>query len=187
MGIKLISFTNVKSTNDEAIRLIKKNITRPTLIITKKQSKGRGQMGKKWLSITGNLFLSIFFEINHKKINFKQYAILNAFIIRKILSKYVLKKIKIKWPNDLLIDRKKVCGILQEVINHKEKKFMIVGVGINTLSSPNIFELQATNLCQYSKKKIDNKKILKDIKKIYEIFINQINRKNFSDLKNKFK
>ena len=64
---------------------------------------------------------------------------------------------------------------------------MIVGVGINTLSSPNIFELQATNLCQYSKKKIDNKKILKDIKKIYEIFINQINRKNFSDLKNKFK
>ena len=80
MGIKLISFTNVKSTNDEAIRLIKKNITRPTLIITKKQSKGRGQMGKKWLSITGNLFLSIFFEINHKKINFKQYAILNALI-----------------------------------------------------------------------------------------------------------
>ena len=49
----------------------------------------------------GNLFISIFFEID-QKINFKQFAILNAFLLRKLLSKFISKKIKIKWPNDLL-------------------------------------------------------------------------------------
>ena len=73
MKIKLIKFKNVESTNDEAIKLIKKNILRPALITSERQSRGRGRMGKKWLSLKGNLFLSIYFEINHKKINLKQY------------------------------------------------------------------------------------------------------------------
>ena len=60
---------------------------------------------------------------------------------------------------------KKVCGILQEIIAHEDKKFMIVGVGINTLVSPVIFEPQTTNL-SVIQKKVDNNKILKDIKKI---------------------
>ena len=187
MKIKSINHQNVESTNDEAIKLIKKNISQPTMITSKMQSKGRGQMGKKWLSLKGNLFFSIFFEINEKKINFKQYAKLNAYLVRGVLSKYIYKKIKIKWPNDLLIDQKKVCGILQEIINHKEKKFMIVGVGINTLASPVIFEPKTTNLSNYSKKRADNNKILKDIKKTYEIFINQIKRYNYLHIKENIK
>ena len=75
----------------------------------------------------GNLFISIFFEINQKRINFKQFAILNAFLIKKIITKYASKKIDIKWPNDLLIKREKVCGILQEVIDYNNKKFLIIG------------------------------------------------------------
>ena len=94
MKIKSISHQSVESTNDEAIKLIKKNISQPTLITTKRQTKGRGRMGKKWLSLKGNLFFSIFFEINEKKISFKQYTKLNAFLIRKVLSKYILKKLR---------------------------------------------------------------------------------------------
>ncbi len=187
MKIKSINHQNVESTNDEAIKLIKKDISQPTMITSKMQSKGRGQMGKKWLSLKGNLFFSIFFEINEKKINFKQYAKLNAYLVRGVLSKYIYKKIRIKWPNDLLIEQKKVCGILQEIINHKEKKFMIVGVGINTLASPVIFEPKTTNLSNYSKKRADNNKILKDIKKTYEIFINQIKRYNYLYIKENIK
>ena len=67
MKIKLIKFKSVKSTNDIAIKLIKKNKTQPTLISSEKQTKGRGTMGKKWISQKGNLFISIFFEINQKK------------------------------------------------------------------------------------------------------------------------
>ena len=67
MKIKLIKFKSVRSTNDTAIKLIKKNLIIPILIFTENQTKGRGTMGKKWISIKGNLFLSILFKINLKK------------------------------------------------------------------------------------------------------------------------
>ena len=68
MKIKLRKFTIVKSTNDVAIKLIKKNIIEPTMITTKKQTNGRGTIGKKWVSKKGNLFFSLFFKINQKKL-----------------------------------------------------------------------------------------------------------------------
>ena len=183
MKIKSVKLKVVDSTNNEAIKLIKKNTTQPTLITSERQLKGRGRMGKKWISIKGNLFLTIFFEMSGSKINVKQYTKLNAYLISKILSKYIFKKIKVKWPNDLLIEQKKVCGILQEIINHKKKKFMIVGIGINTINSPINFKIKTTNLSNYSKKRVDNNKILKDIKNTYEKFIRQTRICNYLYLK----
>ena len=88
MKFTLKSFKSVKSTNDTAINLIKKNFTKPTIVTSERQKKGRGTMGKKWVSQKGNLFLSIFFEINPSKINFKHYAILNALIIKNFKQVY---------------------------------------------------------------------------------------------------
>ena len=86
MKINVIKYKKVKSTNDTALKLIKKNITKPTLVTTEKQTNGRGRVGKKWISKTGNLFISLFFKFDQKKINFKQFAILNAFLLKKVLS-----------------------------------------------------------------------------------------------------
>ena len=94
------------------------------MIVSEIQTHGRGTMGKKWISQKGNLFISIFFEMNQKNINFKHFAILNAFLLKNVLSKQFPKKIKIKWPNDLLHNNKKICGILQEVVNYKDKRFL---------------------------------------------------------------
>ena len=96
MKIKIFRFKKVKSTNDIAIQLIKKNKTKATLISSHEQTKGKGTMGKKWISKKGNLYLSMRFQIDYTKINFKQYAILNDLLRRKILSKYISKKINIK-------------------------------------------------------------------------------------------
>ena len=60
----------MKSTNDIALKLIKKNISDPTLIITEKQTNGRGRIGKKWVSKKGNLFISLFFKFDQKKNKF---------------------------------------------------------------------------------------------------------------------
>ena len=187
MKIKVIKFKSVKSTNDVAHKLIKKNMLEPTLISSEKQTKGRGTMGKKWISQKGNLFLSIFFSINNKKITHNQLTFLNAYLVRNILSKYVFKKINIKWPNDLLIEKKKICGILQEVIYFKEKHFLIIGIGINTYYSPKIENFKTSSLQKFTKKKINNNKILADIKKKYEALIINIEKHKFSYLKKKFK
>ena len=92
MKIKLKKYKIVKSTNDVAIKLIKKNVVDPTLIISNKQTAGRGRVGKKWISKEGNLFMTIFFKLDQNKINFKQFAVLNAFLLRKLISKNYFKK-----------------------------------------------------------------------------------------------
>ena len=123
--IKIKRFNSVKSTNDEAIKMIRKKISRPTIIIALSQTKGRGTMGKKWISMEGNIFVSIFFRFNPKKIKFNQFAVINPFLIKNAIQKYSKHTIKIKWPNDLLIKGKKFCGILQEVIDYNNKKYTI--------------------------------------------------------------
>ena len=185
MQLKIIKMKRVQSTNSVALKLIKKKISKPTLITSLTQINGRGTMGKKWISIKGNLFISIFFEINQQRINFRQYALLNAYICKNIITKFTKKKIDIKWPNDLLIKKEKICGILQEVVNFNAKTFLIIGFGINTNSSPIIKNYKATSLSSILKKKINNNKILKEIHKEYEKFIPQTKKYNFVKLKKK--
>ncbi len=187
MKMQIKKFKKVKSTNDIAINLIKKSISKPTLIITESQTNGRGRIGKKWISKKGNLFISLFFKFNPKKINFKQFSVLNALVIKKAISSKILKKIKIKWPNDLLINNKKFCGILQEVIKFKNYNYLVVGIGLNTNIDPQNKSFKSTCLKNILNKKIDNQKILKNIKIVYEKFIKEKDKLSFLKLKRKYK
>ena len=92
MKLRLIKMKSVQSTNSIALRLIEKKKLKPTLITSVIQTNGRGTMGKKWISIKGNLFISIFFEIKRKTINYKQYALLNAYLLKNIITKFSKKK-----------------------------------------------------------------------------------------------
>jgi len=181
MKIKLLRFKRVKSTNNIALKLTKKRNSSPTMIVSEIQTHGRGTMGKNWISQKGNLFISIFFEMKYKNIDFKHFAILNAHLIKKAISKQFPKKIKIKWPNDLLHNNKKICGILQEVVNYKDKRFLVVGIGVNTNLEPKNKAFLSTSLKKIMNKNIDNNKVLKDIKTIYEKFLTKA--KSYSYLK----
>ncbi len=180
MKFKISKFKKVKSTNEEAIKLIKKNKIKPTIITAVEQTKGKGTMGKKWVSKKGNMFVSIFFQISSYKIKFREFSILNAQILRSVLNKYSKFEIKIKWPNDILIKKKKLSGILQEIITHKKKKYLIIGVGINTVSAPNSKKFKAISLASCSRRKVANQLILKDIKKSYESLLIDIRNDKFS-------
>ena len=187
MKLKIVKFKSVKSTNDEAIKLIRSNKCPLGLVLADYQIKGRGTMGKKWISYKGNIFISIFFKVNLIKIQIEHYLIINAKIIKKILNEYTKKIIKIKNPNDLLIDKKKICGILQEVIEHKKKKYLITGIGINTKISPSNKDFKCTSLKINSSKKISNKIIIDKIKKNYDKLIYDINNHNSLYVKKKYK
>ncbi len=166
MKIKKFFFKKVKSTNETSIRLIKKN-HKNGFVITEVQTSGKGQIGKKWISKKGNIFLSIFFIIN-SNLRIKKITNLNLNIVNKIINKYSQKKTSIKKPNDIMINRQKVCGILQEIIFHNNKKYLIVGIGINLLNSPYISGYPTTYLYKYSKKKIYKLQLAMKIKKEFE-------------------
>ena len=187
MKLKIVKYKNIKSTNDKAIKLIRSDKYLLGLVSTNSQTNGRGTMGKKWISCKGNIFISIFFKVNFLKIKIENYLIINAKIIKKILLEYTKKIIKIKKPNDLLIDGKKICGILQEVIDHKKEKYLITGIGINTKIFPLNKNFKSTSLKINSIKNISNKIIIDKIMKNYDKLIYDINNRNSLYIKNKYK
>ena len=103
------------------------------------------------------------------------------------MSKYSKQIIKIKKPNDLTIDGNKICGILQEVIEHKKEKYLITGVGINTKISPTNKNFKSTSLKINSSKNISNKIIIDKIIKNYDKLIYDINNHNSLYVKKKYK
>jgi len=174
MKFKVFRFKKVKSTNNTAIRILKNSNIHYGMISSETQNNGRGQYGKKWISYKGNLFVSFFFKLDNLKISFKQLTKLNCLLVRKILSTYYKKKIIYKKPNDLLIDKKKICGILQETLIKLDKKYLIVGVGINLIKSPYIKNYPTTNLKELLNKKVSKIKIENQLKKIFELKLTKL-------------
>ena len=170
MRIKIIKYNSVDSTNNVAIRRIKKGKIEPTLIIANSQKKGRGQYGRQWVSYKGNIFITIYFNFE-KKIGIKSLSKKVYTILKKSLEKFVNEKITIKLPNDLLIKGCKVCGILQETVNYNNNKYFIIGIGINLIKSPKIVNKHVSFLQKYNNNKIKKTEIYKKIKKNFEKFI----------------
>jgi len=174
MRFKIFRFKKVESTNNSAIRIIKNSNTDYGMVIANKQKSGRGQYGKKWISYNGNLFISFFYKLDHLTISLKTITKINCLLVKKLLSIYYKKKIIFKKPNDLLINKKKICGILQEKISKLNKKYLIVGIGINLIKNPNLKNYPTTNLNELLNKKVSKNKIEKQIKKIFEIRLTKL-------------
>ena len=81
MKIKLKIYKKVKSTNDIALKLIKKNNSHPMLVTSKEQTNGRGRVGKKWISRKGNLFISLFFKLDQKWVLFNNFYAKNLLLL----------------------------------------------------------------------------------------------------------
>tara|TARA_Y100000591_G_scaffold254501_1_gene226212 strand:+ start:49 stop:585 length:537 start_codon:yes stop_codon:yes gene_type:complete len=168
MRLKKFKFKRVDSTNNTAIRIIRETNYNLGMVVAETQAKGRGQYGRKWISLKGNLFVSFFNELNKTNLSINSITKVNCLLIKKLLSKFTRKKILFKKPNDLLIDRKKICGILQEVIFVKDKKFLITGIGINIIKNPKIRNFPATNLQEVTKKSISKLGIENKLKQLFE-------------------
>ena len=171
MKFKIIKYNRVNSTNDTAISLIKKKKYENGIVYALSQKKGRGRFGKKWVSKKGNFFASIFFRLKKNYPSAKEFSLINPVLNINVLSKYCgTKNTFFKLPNDIFINKKKICGILQEVIFEGSKKYLIIGIGINLLSNPNIYNYPSTNIYKETQKKPKISEILNEIRYVYEDF-----------------
>lgn len=134
--VKVIQLEEVDSTNSYGKKLIDK-FEDKTAIITKKQTSGRGRLNRSWVDLgEENLFLSIILKPSEtfKEIypNLTQYL---SVVLCKVIESYGIKT-QIKWPNDVLIDGKKIAGILSETVMQGQKlKGIVLGVGVNLNSN----------------------------------------------------
>ena len=168
MKFKKFKYKKVKSTNDTAIRIIKNSNLKFGMIVSDTQVNGKGQRGNKWFSYKGNLFVSFFHELKNLNISLNSLTEINCLLVKKILNRYYKKKITFKKPNDLLINKKKISGILQEIISISDKKFLIIGIGINLVKSPKIKDYPTTSLFELTNNYINKSKFENQLKEIFE-------------------
>ena len=187
MKFEIFKFESVTSTNDAAINLIKEEKKKIGCIYADTQTKGRGTRGKEWISTQGNLFGSIFFPLKKNYPPFNEFSIINPVIISSVIEHFCERKnISFKWPNDVFVNGKKICGILQELITSNSKKFLVIGIGVNIVSNPNInTKYQTTNILSETKKKPSIKEIVNLIISSYEKFFINLHSYNYTDFKKK--
>lgn len=133
-----IELEETTSTND-AVKEIDGD---KTIITAKRQTAGRGRIGRKWFSQEGNLFLS---QIMQSNTPMSELCFIASLSVAETLDDIIKKSsIGIKWPNDVLLNEKKVCGILLEKAENKT----IIGLGVNLVSHPQLSETkyQTTDL-----------------------------------------
>lgn len=163
--VKVIQLEEVDSTNSYGKKLIDK-FEDKTAIITKKQTSGRGRLNRSWVDLgEENLFLSIILKpsetFNEIYPNLTQYL---SVTLCKVIESYGIQT-QIKWPNDVLIDGKKIAGILSETVMQGQKlKGIVLGVGVNLNSNQEkinaIPNKIATSLNIETQKAIDLKEFL---------------------------
>ena len=174
--MSLIKLNAIPSTNSYLRALSSENrLEDYTVVITENQTAGRGQRGTSWVSEPDkNLTFSVFKDVS--AINLKQpflISIVTSLAVLRALNTLAIPKLSIKWPNDILAENKKICGILIEnVIKNKQYKASIIGIGVNI--NQNRFD----NLPQASSLKIITgrvfnseevmKAILKELKKSFK-------------------
>ena len=187
MKFEIFKFEKVTSTNDIAINLIKKEQKESGCVYADIQTKGRGTYGREWISDKGNLFGSIFFPLKNNYPPFNEFSMINPLIISDVIKHFCeMKNINLKFPNDIFVNGKKICGILQELIVSNNRKFLIIGIGVNIISNPEINdEYQATNILLETQKRPMIKEIIDLIISSYEKFFINLNSYNYEHFKKK--
>jgi BirA family biotin operon repressor/biotin-[acetyl-CoA-carboxylase] ligase len=138
IGQRVTYYPSLPSTMDEAKRQAQKGAREGTVIIAGEQTAGRGRVKRAWLSPRGSLALSI---ILHPEMGYLSSLIMVASLgVVHCLEKVAGLKSEIKWPNDVLINGKKVCGILIESeVKGNRADYAILGIGINVNLKPSDF------------------------------------------------
>lgn len=132
-GKKIYSYSKVESTNDIAYRLAEQKAEEGTVVIATEQTKGKGRADHYWFSPCGGLWLSLVLRPSMTSSSISRLSILGALgITASIKRMFPLLSPRIRWPNDAIINGKKVGGVLCRAKNEQRKAvFAIIGIGVN--------------------------------------------------------
>ncbi|HOW57554.1 MAG TPA: biotin--[acetyl-CoA-carboxylase] ligase, partial [Smithellaceae bacterium] len=133
IGHNLYYYPSIGSTNEEAYRLGAAGAAEGTVVIADRQTKGKGRMQRIWHSPAGgNIYTSFILRPSLETGRTPQLTLLAGVAAAEVLDKHCEGKVELKWPNDILIGGKKVCGILSEMkMTGGKVEFVVIGIGIN--------------------------------------------------------
>lgn len=172
-GYNIIECEEIDSTNTELCRLFKSNkASHNTVVVAQRQTQGKGRSGRDWQSLDGNLCASILVELpTDGDVNSTLTCLAAAAVRKTILSiPGWSKDVGIKWPNDVLIEGKKIAGILAESLVHPQTKqrVVVLGIGMNIAMSPSVLSYPTTHLNAHIPKASDRHVVLQVLLGIWQ-------------------
>jgi len=154
-------FQEIGSTMDAARDLAKRGAGEGTIVIAEAQTHGRGRLSREWLSLKGGIYFTIILRPKISPAYAPRINLMAAVAVATTIRRLFELKAELKWPNDVLIGGKKVCGILAEMNAEMDViNFVNVGIGINANTSVPQFEEMATSLKDALGKEISRKEFL---------------------------
>lgn len=171
----VVFYDEIDSTNSEIRRLSQSGAVEGLVAMADRQSAGKGRRGRTWESPTGgNLYFSVLLrpQIDPKKA--PMLTLLMAYSVTNAIDKLIYPKgvsAQIKWPNDVILSGKKVCGILTEMnLSDNQIDDVIIGVGVNvnTTEFPEELKEKATSVCLETGTAIDRTRLLEHILQEFE-------------------
>ena len=165
----LHNYDVIDSTSLEAKRFIKKNIYGNHIIWALKQNNGYGKLSRKWESSNEDISFSLIIEHQYLEKTICQILFVASISVRQIIEKIFLEnkikaKIEVKWPNDIMVNGKKICGIMIETLSSPEgRSFIVIGIGINIMDNSSNEDLSISSLIEYNIHNVNIENIIKDI------------------------
>ncbi|MFL2659946.1 MAG: biotin--[acetyl-CoA-carboxylase] ligase [Alphaproteobacteria bacterium] len=143
-GFDIYHYDELSSSADIVKQDFFKSIKYPFVVIANKQNKGRGRQGRVWQCFDGNLFMNIVIPTNGDSSKYSQLSFVMALVISDVVSNLISEKhsVKVKWPNDILVNNSKICGCLIELNDNQ----LSIGVGFNIKQSPQLSEYKTCSL-----------------------------------------
>jgi BirA family biotin operon repressor/biotin-[acetyl-CoA-carboxylase] ligase len=188
--MRIIKLDAIDSTNSYLRKLYNESgLIDYTVVSTKFQTEGRGQMGTKWNSENSkNLTISVFKDVSSLFIEHPFYiSIVTSLALIKTLQNFSIPRLSIKWPNDILSEDKKVCGILIEnVIKQNSLKASIIGVGLNVNQTTFQNLPRATSLKLLSGNHFDLDEVLYVVIKYLKYYFMLLRNEEYDFVKNEY-
>jgi len=159
---KIHYFSEVESTMITAKKLARNNCPDFTIVIAEKQTQGRGRLSRKWHADPGGLYFTMVLRPDIPPALMSRISFSASLNLAKILRNLLNIDAMVKWPNDILVDEKKLSGMLCEMeVEDDMVKFLNIGIGINVNNDPTDFEPNATSIKKILGKEVKRKDFLK--------------------------
>jgi len=172
-------FDEVDSTMDIARELARKQCPHFTVVIAGLQKKGRGRLKRSWLSSEGGLYFTIVVRPKIPPVISSRVNFAASMILAQTLRNMFHINAMVKWPNDVLVDGKKISGILSEMEAEIDRvSFISIGIGINVNNDPTPDEPMATSLKKILGKKVPRIEVLKAFLDRFEDAVKDVNLDN---------
>jgi BirA family transcriptional regulator, biotin operon repressor / biotin---[acetyl-CoA-carboxylase] ligase len=163
---KIHHFREIGSTMAVAKELAKREVEEGTIVIAESQTSGRGRLNREWFSPRGGIYFTIILKPKISLIYAPRINLMASVAVAKAIRKFYGLKAELKWPNDVLIAGRKVCGILAEMEAEVDAiNFVNLGVGINVNAAVSRYEKTATSLRDELGREVSRKGFLSTVLK----------------------